>query len=104
MAAGSYIKLEVYDRLYRVYFYFIFLLLRLMNLPFVEKDIKNHPIFHDNIWSVSQRYSLLKNTDRIVLPRSSATRYSTWKTGKLSLSFTVGLVNDDGRTQEKLSL
>ena len=24
MAAGSYIKLEVYDRLYRVYFYFIF--------------------------------------------------------------------------------
>ena len=74
MAAGSYIKLEVYDRLYRVYFYFIFLLLRLMNLPFVEKDIKNHTIFHDNICSVSQRYSLLKNTDRIVLPRSSATR------------------------------
>ena len=33
-------------------FSILFLLLRLMNLPFVEKNIKNHTIFHDNICSV----------------------------------------------------
>ena len=41
-----------FTTVYTAFIFILFLLLRLMNLPFVEKDIKNHTIFYDNICSV----------------------------------------------------